>query len=104
MSSALGALVESKAYALATKGQDKQMGRSQLSPNESVETEAIQRFLSICLKQFFACSPDDSQESSSPTDSPKVSQLVLAWGTNPVKCLCLKVFLVWIYHLLERPC
>lgn len=82
MSSESGALVESKSFALTSKGQDKQMGRSQLPPNESVETEAIQRFLSICLKQFFICSQDGSEESSSPTDSAKVSQLVPRRGTN----------------------
>ena len=83
MSSQSGALVESKSFALTSKGQDKQMGKSQLRPNESVETEAIQRFLSICLKQFFICSQDGSEESgSSPADSANVSQLVPRRGTN----------------------
>ena len=85
MSSQSGALVESNSFALTSKGQDKQMGRSQLRPNESVETEAIQRFLSICLKQFFICSQDayGSEESgSSPADSANVSQLVPKRGTN----------------------
>lgn len=83
MSSQSGALIESKSFAIPSKGQDKQMGRSQLRPNESVETEAIQRFLSICLKQFFICSQDGSEESgSSPADSANVSPLVPRRGTN----------------------
>lgn len=92
MSSQSGALVESKSFALTSKGQDKQMGRSELRPNESVETEAIQRFLSICLKQFFICSQDGSEESgSSPADSANVSPLVPRRELiNPIKYLCAK--------------
>lgn len=32
---------------------------SEISSNGSLETETIQKFLSICLKQYFNCSQDD---------------------------------------------
>ncbi len=34
---------------------------SEISSNGSLETETIQKFLSICLKQYFNCSQDDQK-------------------------------------------
>ena len=34
-----------------------------ISSNGSLETETIQKFLSICLKQYFNCSQDDTKVS-----------------------------------------
>lgn len=53
---------------------------TQISSNGSVETETIQKFLSICLNQYFVCSKTDTTESSPDSEVPKVSK-------NPWFCL-----------------
>ena len=45
----------------------------------SLETEAIQKFLSICLKQYFSCSQDETNEGSFTNVSPEI--LEVCWNS-----------------------
>ena len=45
----------------------------------SLETEAIQKFLSVCLKQYFSCSQDETNEASFSNVSPEI--LEVCWNS-----------------------
>lgn len=60
MTSELEAMLVREFCSRAACGRDK---TAEISSTGSLETETIQKFLSICLKQYFICSQDDTNES-----------------------------------------
>lgn len=53
----------------------------EISSHGSLETETIQKFLSICLKQYFSCSEDDTKVRFPSSEILNINIIYLLWFT-----------------------
>lgn len=58
----------------------------EISSNGSLETETIQKFLSICLKQYFSCSEDGTKVRFPSSEILNVNIIYYFHGCGLLKC------------------
>lgn len=61
MSSQVETVVLDREFFARASSENVSPKNGEIFPNGSVETETIQKFLSICLKQYFNCSQEDTK-------------------------------------------